>query len=523
MNTPLKSPLQHSRRNFLKRAALLPAAAALRPDLYDDLWALQAEQFAAVQPQRNRPNILIILLDTLSARHMSLYGYERDTTPNLKQLAEKAVVYHTHYSGGSFTTPGTASLLTGAFPWSHRAVNMHGTMRNDFAERSFLCQAEDDTYTLAYTHNILAHTLLEQFKDDVDLFLRPRFLAEMDNEYSDRLFPKDFNVSFWAESLILRGRASRPSSLFLSLAYEIIKSLQKSQLNARYAEQYPLGVPSVNEVYYIMESAVDWMTSAVPRLPQPYLAYIHLLPPHEPYYPGKAFVDHFLDDYQPVDKPEHFASDQLSKEELRHDRRLYDAHIAFIDSEIGRLFAELSKAGVLENTYIILTSDHGELFERGIRGHVNPTLYESLIRVPLLIFKPGQTRREDIHTPTSAVDLMPTLMHLMGKQPPEWSEGKVLPGFQDGEPAPRNLFVMDAKDNPKNGPIRKGTIALIAEQYKLIHYIGQEKARAPYELYDLASDPEELRDLYTSHHPTARELIAVLDQKLAQINQLHHN
>lgn len=521
MNSPLKSPLLHSRRHFLKQAALLPAAAALRPDLSKELCALQAEQFASLQPQRNRPNILIILLDTLSARHMSLYGYERDTTPHLKRLAEKATVYHTHYSGGSFTTPGTASLLTGAFPWSHRAVNMHGTMLNDFTGRSFLCQLADGAYTLAYTHNILAHTLLEQFKDEVDLFLRPRFLAEMDNEYSDRLFAKDFNVSFWAESLILRGRASRPSSLFLSLAFEIIKSLQKKQLNARYAEQYPLGVPSVNEVYYIMESAVDWMTSTVPSLPRPYLAYIHLLPPHEPYYPGKEFVDHFQDDYQPVDKPEHFASDQLSKEELHHDRRLYDAHIAFIDSEIGRLFAELAQTGALEDTYVILTSDHGELFERGIRGHVNPTLYQSLIRVPLLIFKPGQTRREDIHTPTSAVDLMPTLMHLADKQTPDWVEGQILPGFQSGEPAPRNLFVMDAKDNPKNGPIQKGTIALIAEQYKLIHYIGQEKAGSPYELYDLSSDPEEMQDLFTSHQPTAKELIAVLDQKLAQINQSH--
>ncbi len=70
------------------------------------------------------PNIILLVIDTLSARHMSLYGYERQTTPNLERFASRASVYHSHYSGGNFTTPGTATILTGLYPWRHRAINL---------------------------------------------------------------------------------------------------------------------------------------------------------------------------------------------------------------------------------------------------------------------------------------------------------------------------------------------------------------------------------------------------------------
>src|SRR6266508_3062077 len=67
------------------------------------------------------PNVIILVFDTLSARHLSLYGYSRLTSPNLTRFADRAIVYHRHYAAGNFTSPGTASLLTGTYPWTHRA------------------------------------------------------------------------------------------------------------------------------------------------------------------------------------------------------------------------------------------------------------------------------------------------------------------------------------------------------------------------------------------------------------------
>ena len=73
-----------------------------------------------VQQNESVQNIIIIVFDAFSAYHISLYGYQRETAPNISRLAERAIVYHNHYAGGNYTTPGTASLLTGAQPWPSR-------------------------------------------------------------------------------------------------------------------------------------------------------------------------------------------------------------------------------------------------------------------------------------------------------------------------------------------------------------------------------------------------------------------
>src|SRR5512138_2836632 len=107
---------QITRRDTLKLLGAMAATALLR-----DAHPL-VDSLTAGEPQQ--PNVIILLIDTLSARHMSLYGYQRRTTPNFERFASRASVYHSHYSGGNFTTPGTATLLTGLYPWGHRAINL---------------------------------------------------------------------------------------------------------------------------------------------------------------------------------------------------------------------------------------------------------------------------------------------------------------------------------------------------------------------------------------------------------------
>ena len=93
-----------TRRDFLKLAGMLPVSLAA-PHL--------AKSFPPMQLNGKADNVIIIVFDAFTAYNISLYGYQRETTPNLARLAKQAIVYHNHYSGGSFTTPGTASLLTG--------------------------------------------------------------------------------------------------------------------------------------------------------------------------------------------------------------------------------------------------------------------------------------------------------------------------------------------------------------------------------------------------------------------------
>src|SRR5260370_40868318 len=114
-----------TRRDFLKLSALLPAGLAVRP------WISNLAVPGRIGQANPPKNVFIILFDAMSARNLSLYGYPRDTTPNLIRFANRANVYHSHYSAGNFTIPGTTSLLSGLYPWTHRAINGSGLMARE--------------------------------------------------------------------------------------------------------------------------------------------------------------------------------------------------------------------------------------------------------------------------------------------------------------------------------------------------------------------------------------------------------
>ena len=105
-------------------------------------------------------------------------------------------------------------------------------------------------------------------------------------------------------------------------------------------------------------------------------------------------------------KPTHFFTEGRDKKFLSNKREQYDEYIAYVDAEFGRLYEYLDQIGELDNTILILTSDHGEMFERGIENHLTAVMYEPLLRIPLLMWIPGRYRRHDIYTPTSSIDIL---------------------------------------------------------------------------------------------------------------------
>jgi arylsulfatase A-like enzyme len=503
-----------TRRDFLKLSSLVPLLYLTGRS------TLRTGQF---ENNDKLPNILILVFDAFSAKHLPLYGYGRKTTPNLAKLVRKATVFHQHYAGGNFTIPGTASLLTGTYPWSHRAFNMYGTVAKPFEERNLFSAINDRYYKIAYTHNLQATVLLHQFRRQLNKLERIDRLTVAGGIVSEHLFPNDYTVGLWSESILRGINIPLSSSLLLSvldkkLAFD---GIEKTLEN--YSARYPRGLPN-NDTghFFILERAVDWIIDQVSSAPRPYLGYFHLWPPHDPYSARQDFVGMFDDGWIPPAKPRHHFSKGHSDELLGELRRYYDEYIAYIDSEFTRLYNHLKEKGSLSNTYLVLTSDHGEMFERGIDNHLTPVLYEPIIRIPLIIFKPGQEEREDIYLPTSAVDLLPTLMHITGGSRPEWCEGQLLPSFGGPEGnAERSVFAIEAKENSKYGPLRKATFALIRGRYKLIHYVGYENYHDQYELYDLENDPEELENLHPFSKSTFSDLRLELEEKLNGIGQSH--
>jgi arylsulfatase A-like enzyme len=189
-------------------------------------------------------------------------------------------------------------------------------------------------------------------------------------------------------------------------------------------------------------------------------------------------------------------------------RRNYDEYIANLDAEFGRLLDFLDRKRILDQSYVVVTSDHGEFFERGVEGHISPLLYDPVVQVPLLISAPGQKTRQDVHIPTNSIDVLPTLVHLGGNQVPDWCEGQILPALGGSEDPDRSIYMMDAKVNPAFGPLSVASFAIRKGKYKLIYYKGLEqyKGADTFELYDMESDPEEIHDLFSGEPAAAKPL-----------------
>lgn len=229
----------------------------------------------------------------------------------------------------------------------------------------------------------------------------------------------------------------------------------------------------------------------------------------------------FPEDLKIQNKPRHpFAASNLSEQSLRKYRREYDEFIADIDAEFGRLISSLEKAGVLENSYVIVTSDHGELFERGEQGHASALMYAPVTHIPLLISAPGQRTRSDFHSLTSNLDLLPTLLQIAGRDIPDWVEGRLLPGFGGTEDASRSIFPLMAKDNAAFRPISHGTFTLINGAHELFFFTGYRDHPDTFELYHLQEDPQELHDLFRRDINTASHM---KDELLEAINTANRN
>jgi arylsulfatase A-like enzyme len=242
---------------------------------------------------------------------------------------------------------------------------------------------------------------------------------------------------------------------------------------------------------------------ALDALPEhgPFFLYLHSYQPHAPFVSVKRWRERWVGPYEgrltlPIENGEW---DRLeggpTPEDLRYIRQLYDAEVAFVDEQVGRLIAALEERGLAQDTVIALTSDHGESFsERGIWGHGTSAFQEQL-RVPLIVHAPGRLEgglviEDTVH----AVDVAPTLLRAAGLDPPrDWS-GLAL------EPSPpaveRTLYSGFLAQ-----PFHREATVLRQGPWKLIRFPRDSKDPGDEvlldQLYHLGDDPLELRDLWT--------------------------
>lgn len=478
-----------SRRDALKFFGTLGIFSAASKLLRPITHASQSQNIS-------KPNFIVIVFDTLSARHMSLYGYERKTTPNIEKFAKTSTVFHRNYASSNFTQSSTASLFTGVYPWSHRSLDFFSLPLDAYIKANIFNKLPSSHKALAYTHNIHVLNLLEQYKADIDMLKPIEDLVVYNANKFPNSFKNDNLMGFYATKRWRESFYAPSYSLFMQPTFTFAQTISSMNVNKKYKSEYPLGLGDRDGYLFKLEDAMDWIGQVAESTSEPFLGYFHLLPPHEVYRPRAEFLGMFAkDNFKLPNKPEHFFTENISKEKLDAFCDQYDEYIAMVDAEFGRLVQQLESQGILENTYLILTSDHGQLIERGIHGHSGPTLYESVIHTPLVIHAPGQTEGKNVHSLTSIVDLAPTLLHLSNQQPLDGYEGSVLPTLGGKEDEKRIIFSMHARQNAKMKPLTRVTLSAIQGQYKLIYYKGYPEYEDVEELYDLENDTEELSNI----------------------------
>ena len=503
-----------TRREFLKLVSLIPVGVYSRP----------LSNLASAM-QGNGPNIIILVFDAWSQHNTSLYEYRRHNMPNLERFADTATVYHNHYSTGSYTVPGTASILTGMHPWSHRALQLGGGVANRHVGNTIFSALSPTHSTLAFTQNKFADLILHQADADLDRHADYwSFNVQKTNIYGSSFLEKHHRTSFASieDNLVQKGEGYDSSLFFgpLSRLYTLYNRFKNTQ---QYGNDYPLGLPDATE-FFLLPDVVDGAIDLLKGIQKPSLTYFHFYPPHEPYTPTDDFYGSFADGWSAPDKPIHDLSDKKYRpEKLLLERQYYDEFIATWDQEVARLFRYLNESGLTQNSYIFVTSDHGEMFERGELGHWTPLLYDPVIHVPLIVSSPGQTARQDVHTLTSSVDLLPTVAQLSGNPIPDWAEGKLLPGLGGEEDERRSVFSMDAKTNSSFTPLVNYSICLTRDRHRLAYYCYPEDQYEKFEFYDLDADREELVDLYPSRPSLAVEMQDELLQKVTEVNRQKPN
>jgi arylsulfatase A-like enzyme len=336
-----------------------PAEAALVRGLFE----IPLEWRDRPVPPADAPNILLLSIDTLRADRLGCYGYERGTTPNLDRLAAQGVLFERAYSSAPWTLPSYASLFTALLPADHRA--------------GVVTEREDRFGT----DEVAPKRTTELLRPDA------RTLAEAARE-----------AGWWTA-----GFYCNP---YIGAGAGVDRGFDRW-------ERYQHGAKSG------VDRAQAWIAAHGSR---PWMVFLHLIDPHMPYAPPAPWDRRFagvsvdeLPDWPPTLTGLRAGSDAATRK-LCSD--LYDGEVAYADAELGRLLDVLRASGELDNTIVVLHSDHGEEFwEHGGCDHGH-AMHEELLRVPFVLSWPGRVEPRRVGTRVRTLDLYPTLAELLSLPAP---------------------------------------------------------------------------------------------------------
>lgn len=445
------------------------------------------------KPQCKDCNIILISLDTLNANHLPCYGYRRDTAPNLCKFAKQNIMAKNMFSNSNYTLPSHVSIFTGLFPSQHK-VNAPNV---DVLSRSipFLPEILEQNGYKTYVRMSVNDPYLpidKVFYRGINRIRNAEFplnwKADIEDMRKNNLTGKKtflFLHTYWTHSPYIPNEKSKPyfgndgidvplpktwdelsvcSSQYLSY---LKKSLKKDLDDGFYGNGKSKGI--AQEMYDDLSKRPINDTSFC-----------------------------LIDKYKPLQMFEQYYGSQFSKlkgDQVRHVANLYDSKIKELDTYLQEVFDQIMNTELKKNTIVIITSDHGEEFgEHGQFLH-GGTLYDDAIKVPLIMYIPGQ-KEKMLNQLAQSVDIMPTLLNIIGIKQDSYMAGIDLFDYNFDKKVIAENFL--------------NNMAIIRNDLWKLFVKNEEDVNVPYALYNMKNDPQEKNNGILTHYDEVRDLYLYL-------------
>jgi arylsulfatase A-like enzyme len=428
-------------------------------------------------PPPNAPDVVVVVLDTMRADHMSAYGYARPTTPHFDALAENGLLFAEAISPATWSLPSHASLFTGRYPSAHGAHDEHR-----FLDAGGPTLAETLAAAGWDTRSFTANSWISDGLGMVRGFA-------------------------WTDEAWRHGDVARSMHSMHRLL---------DRLGFRPVDKGGAGVA---------DGFAAWFASRPPDAP-PAFVFLNFIEAHFPYH---QLPEDYLHRYTDVPLPAlralslqlmaaEFGGDPPDVEAAREPATaMYDAGVAYADALLGRVVEAIRARGTLDRTIIVVLADHGELLgEHGEFGHGH-TVYEPVLHVPLLVRFPPAVAAGRATQPVSTAGVYATICRLLGiALPPSVQAGSVLPGHMPGPVLSEQYAAMLGSESAET------TDPLLRHDRRYRAYRGGtdklvvDSAGGTW-FFDLAVDPDERHDLAPLYPDRVKRLRGELDMWTATL------
>lgn len=452
-------------------------------------WSSSHEPIAAAG-STNRPNIILISIDTLASVDADPCGKGDGFMPNLRRFAQVSTCFSQFFATSNYTIPTTVSMETGMLPWSHWSAGFNARLPSALRTHSMaahLRAASYDTYSVS-----------------ANQWASPRHHGTWKAYRTHELL----SSASWHYTLSARLTDVFPDADLPLIAGAMFPFLLGWDIRHRGHDN-----PWDSDLLYRHAKAVLSRNEGTQS--RPFLLWAHTMLPHSPYLPPASTRHRLL----PPGQLETWADllpDNIeyapSKQQLVDAHRLrYRESIMAADEALGRFFDELKASDRFDRSVIVVTADHGESFEKGYMGHAGRHLHNALIRIPLLIKLPGQQTPRVLDQAFSQADLAPTLLDLAKASPLPGQDGRSLSSALEGQPVPpRAVFSMSMERESRFQPLSRGTYAMIEGPLKLT----LDLASGATTLHDLGVDPDENVDVSSARTPDVARMLRELHHRL---------